>query len=98
MKNPHFVYVNSRDRDSGTDEDFSYNVKIPSGIKFTHVVCLNVLIPKSYYLIQEGPLENIFQLQEDDIILTLQVPFGSYLLTAFQKQIETLLTTIRHMV
>ena len=71
VKNHHYVYVNSRDRLSGTDEDFMYNVQFPSGLEFTHVVCLNALIPKSYYLIQEGPLENIFQLQEDNEIRTI---------------------------
>lgn len=92
VNNPHFVYVNSRDRISGTDENFEYNVGLPSGLPFTHVVCLNALIPKSYYLIQEGPLENIFQLQEDDDIITISVPFGSYLLSAFKKTIADLLT------
>ena len=58
VTNPHFIYINSRDRINGTDENFTYNINFPSGLDFTHVVCLNVLIPKSYYLIQNGELEN----------------------------------------
>lgn len=62
VTNPHYVYVNSRDRIAGTDENFTYNVNFPPNVEFTHVVCLNALIPKSYYLIQDGPFENVFQL------------------------------------
>ena len=61
VTNPYYVYINSREREAGTDENFTYNIQFPDGLDFTHVVCLNVLIPKSYYLIQNGPLENIFQ-------------------------------------
>ena len=56
----YYVYINSRERIAGTDENFTYNIQFPDGFDFTHVVCLNVLIPKSYYLIQNGSLENIF--------------------------------------
>lgn len=92
VTNPYYVYVNSRERESGTDENFTYNIQFPQGFDFTHVVCLNALIPKSYYLIQEGPLENIFQLQENNTVVTVTVPVGSYLLSAFKAIIGTLLT------
>ncbi len=90
--NPYYVYVNSRDRLSGTDENFTYNVQFPEGFEYDHVVCLNALIPKSYYLIQDGPLENIFQLDENGTTVTISVPIGSYLLPAFKTTIGTLLT------
>ncbi|HRP37415.1 MAG TPA: hypothetical protein PLS50_06430 [Candidatus Dojkabacteria bacterium] len=93
MKNPHFVYINSRDRESGTDEDFTYNINFPAGLDFTHVVCLNALVPKSYYLIQNGSFENIFQLQEDNTIVTITVPLGNYNLQSFRKVIGELLTS-----
>ena len=92
VTNPHYVYINSRDRLSGTDENFTYNIQFPPGLDFTHVVCLNALIPKSYYLIQNGPLENIFQLQENSTIVTIAVPVGNYILSAFQKIVSGLLT------
>lgn len=88
--NPYYVFINSRDRISGTDEDFTYNIQFPAGFEFTHVVCLNALIPKSYYLIQAG--ENTFQLQENSTTVTISVPIGSYLLNAFSSTIATLLT------
>ena len=92
VTNPYYVYINSRERESGTDENFTYNIQFPDGLEFTHVVCLNVLIPKSYYLIQNGPLENIFQLKENNTTVTVTVPIGSYLLSSFKTVIGALLT------
>jgi hypothetical protein len=53
---------------------------------------LNAIVPKSYYLIQKGAFENIFQLQENDTVVTITVPVGSYLLNSFKTVIGTLLT------
>ena len=91
--NPYYVYINSRDRIAGTDENFTFNISFPQDKEFTHVVCLNALIPKSYYLIQIGEFENVFQLQENNTVVTVTIPIGSYLLTAFQTTVETALTT-----
>jgi hypothetical protein len=88
----YYVYINSRERAAGTDENFTYNIQFPDGRKYTHVVVLNVLIPKSYYLIQNGPLENIFQLKENNTTVTITVPIGSYLLNSFKTVIGALLT------
>ena len=65
VTNPYYVFINSRDRISGTDENFTFNIQFPTGFDFDSVVVLNAIIPKSYYLIQNGPLENIFQLKEN---------------------------------
>ncbi len=92
VTNPHYVYINSRDRLHGTDENFTYNINFPDGLDFTHVVCLNVLVPKSYYLIQSGGVENILFLQENATTVTVTVPIGSYLLNSFRTTLSTLLT------
>jgi hypothetical protein len=97
VQNPYYVYVNSRERETGTDSDFTYNIQFPTDVNiansFTHVVCLDVLIPKSYYLIQNTtPLDNIFQLKENNTIVTITIPIGNYLLTAFSKTVSALLT------
>jgi len=88
----YFVYINSRERAHGTDENFTYNIQFPDGKDYKYVVVLNVLIPKSYYLIQLGPAENIFQLDENGTTVTVTVPIGSYLLNAFRTTIASLLT------
>ncbi len=92
VTNPYYVFINSRNRLSGTDENFTYNIEIPDGFDYDHVVVLNALIPKSYYLIQAGALENIFQLKENNTTVTVTVPIGSYLLSAFRTEIGTLLS------
>lgn len=89
--NPYYVFINSRDRDSGTDENFTYNIKFPTGYDFDRVVVLNCLIPKSYYLIQGG-VEGTFQLDENGVTVDVVVPEGSYLLSAFRTTIGTLLS------
>lgn len=46
--------VNSRDRESGTPQQFRYRFRIPSGFeefRSKHVSVLNLNIPKSFYLI-----------------------------------------------
>ena len=92
VTNHYYVFVNSRNRESGTDENFTYNIQFPTGVNFDRVVVLNALIPKSYYLIQEGSHENTFQLTEDGTTVTITVPVGSYLLSAFKTTIATLLS------
>ncbi len=89
--NPYYVFINSRDREDGTDENFTYNIAFPTGYDYDRVVVLNCLIPKSYYLIQGG-IEGTFQLRENDIIVDIHVPVGSYLLSAFRTTIGTLLS------
>lgn len=84
------VYVNSRERVSGTDSDFLYSIQMPQDRIMDSVVVLNALIPKSYYLIQEG--FNTFQLQEGSTIVTITVPVGSYILSGWTSTLSSLLT------
>ena len=82
VQNPYYVYVNSRDRIAGSDENFTYNIQFPEGEEFTHVVLLNALIPKSYYLIQTNTsLDNVFTLRENGVSVTVTVPVGNYSLS-----------------
>ena len=92
VTNQYYVFINSRERSSGTDENFTYTIQFPSGMDFTHVVCLNANIPKSYYLIQNGPFENIFELKENDTTVTIKIPVGSYSLSVFKNTVGSLLT------
>ena len=87
VTNPYYVYINSRDRIAGTDENFTYNIQFPDGLDFTHVACLNALILKSYYPIQTGGVANIFDLTENDTTVQISVPIGSYLLSSFKNTI-----------
>ena len=93
--NPYYVFINSRDRENGTDENFTYNIAFPTGYEYDRVVVLNCLIPKSYYLIQGG-IEGSFKLKENATTITINVPVGSYLLSAFRTTIGTLLSNASH--
>src|SRR5689334_8888641 len=96
VQNPYFVFINSRDRinpETSTDSSFTYAVNFPEGETFSHVVLLNCLIPKSYYLCQTNtPLDNVCQLKENSTTVTVTVPVGNYSLSTFRTTIGALLT------
>jgi hypothetical protein len=88
--NPHYIYVNSNNRLDGNNGSFSYNINLPTDKKFTHVTLVDALIPKSYYLIQDG--YNTFQMQEGVTIVTVSIPIGCYTLQTFMGQLNILLS------
>src|SRR5665647_1597299 len=91
IKQKHYVYVDSRQRLSGTDSNFTYALNLPADEEYDRVVVLNALIPKSYYLVQTG--KNTFQLIEGTSTVTITVPVGDYVLQAWQSTLQTLLNT-----
>jgi hypothetical protein len=86
----HFVYVDSVRKIAGTSSSFTYNLNLPSDMKFDRVVVLDALIPKSYYLIQSGL--NTFQLQEGATTVTVTMPVGNYTFNAFKTVVAAQLT------
>ncbi len=72
----YFVYVDSRKRSggTGTDSNFSYFMNFPPDVTYDRVTVIDLLCPKSYYLIQSG--YNTFQLMENNVIVTISVPIG----------------------
>ena len=88
--------INSRDRVSGTNNNFSYRLDI-NHPNVSKVVVLSALIPKTYYLVQEG--YNWFTLiqryrfgdfvQEDES--KIEIPPGNYNRQSFQIVLEDLL-------
>lgn len=53
MESSQIYYVNSRNRDSGTDSDFYIRLDIDQNNKFDRISLLSVSIPKSFYNISE---------------------------------------------
>ena len=84
--NKRIFYVNSRNRVSGTDSDFTCIIDGRME-DFDHVVVLQASIPKSYYLVQDG--QNSFVLNEDGNQTTVAIPEGSYTRSSFRAQLET---------
>lgn len=81
-------YINSRNRVSGTDSDFTYKIEYPEDQKFDSVVCLSAIIPTSFYLVDSL---GTFTLQEDAKTTPIDIPSGNYTRTTFKNTVQDLL-------
>ena len=84
------VYINSRDRTSGTDSDFTYNVNLRPGNDYDKVVMLQAAISKSFFAIQTG--YNTMTLSENGKTISVSLPAGNYTRKVMAAQIATSLT------
>lgn len=93
ITNKKIFYVNSRNRISGSDNNFSYKLDLNASDEFDSVVVLACSIPKSYYLIRPG--KNTFLLLENNgttsNIVTL--PIGNYSRKTFQTVLQSALNS-----
>lgn len=69
-------YINSRSRMSGSSSDFTYELKIPPGNRYSHACALHVSIPRSFYLVT--PPNNTFTLVEGKTSTIITLPTGNY--------------------
>lgn len=93
LTNKRIYYVNSANRESpstSTHSDFTIKFDLPEN-KFDNVVVLDMAIPKSYDLIQDG--RNTFQLSEGTSTATITVSAGNYSSSSFAKHVVSLLNT-----
>lgn len=67
-------YINSQNRISGSDSNFSY--LIPIDDQYTHVCVLQASIPMSFYLVRNG--YNTFILNEKGTDILVTIPEGNY--------------------
>ena len=89
VSNSRLFYINSRDRASGTDSDFTYHFEVPPDSKFDKVCVLQACIPKSYYLIKAN---ETFTLTENLASVNISLPVGNYTRKSFastKKKNET---------
>lgn len=87
--NKQLYYINSLNRQSGTNSNFQYKIQLPSDANFTHCSVIQASIPKSYYLVQDG--QNTFTLKENTNEFTITIPIGNYSRTSFVSKLATLL-------
>lgn len=80
-----FFYVDSHNRKTGTDSDFSYYLDIQGD--FDYGIVLQASIPKSYYLVQLG--FNTFILNENGNQTVVTLPIGNYSRSSFRAQLQT---------
>lgn len=90
--------INSKNRISGTDENFNIQIDIPNNLKnvLNMVSITQICIPKSFYMVQNG--FNNLHLYEEIIgsgnkqLINIVVPSGNYKKTEFYKKLGLLMT------
>lgn len=83
--------INSHNRESGTNSNFTYKLKINHDLIYDKVVLLDCSIPKSYYIIQNGL--NTFTLQEDTDLAVITVTPGNYNRNSLRSMLIQLLNS-----
>ena len=91
IKNKKIFYVNSRDRISGTDSDFIFKVDMPSMQNFNKICVLSIILPKSYFNVQNN--YNTFILEEKGVQTIITVPAANYNRRSLATGIIDLLNT-----
>lgn len=92
MEKKQFIYINSGNRLSGTDGNFTYNIPIAMNNGYDHVVLLQANIPVSYYLVEDG--HNRFTLTEEGTDVTIEVPAGNYNMISFKNAVAPILNSM----
>lgn len=83
-------YVNGRNRQSGDESDFLYQIQIPKETKYDMCCVLQMSIPKSYYLIQTG---EYFQLVENKTTVNISIATGNYTRKSLAATVASALTS-----
>lgn len=91
--------INSKNRISGTDENFNIQIDIPNNLKnvLNMVSITQICIPKSFYMVQNG--FNNLHLYEEVIgsenkqLINIVIPPGNYKKTEFYKKLGALMTS-----
>lgn len=83
-------YIDSNNRIAGNHSDFTIQLEIGDN-NYDNAVVMQVNIPKSYYLVQNG--RNTFILQEGLLQSTIALPIGNYSRSSFKTQLQASLTT-----
>lgn len=89
LREKRFFYVNSGNALSSTTNQFSTILQIPTDKHFDKVTVLQVALPISYYLVQQG--YNQFILMENSTKVTISVIPGNYNLNSFCAIVSSLL-------
>lgn len=85
-----WFYITSGIQLSETISTFNAELQIPDSEDYDRIVLTQVLIPLSYYVIGAG--DNVFELNENGVAITITIPPGNYDTTNFPAIIGPLLT------
>lgn len=86
-------YINSRNRDNGTDSNFNFTLTdLKDEYEYDKVAVLDCSIPKSYYVIQNG--YNTFILSENGTEVTITIDEGNYNRNSLRLKIQSKLNLL----
>lgn len=86
------IYVNSRDRLSGTDSNFTIDLNIDRSKNYDRICVLDISIPKSYYTIQSP--YNTFVLDENGNQVNITIPEANYNRNSFRSVLQSELNSL----
>lgn len=84
-------YINSRNRVTGNDSDFTFKIDQGNNDDFNKVCVLDMIVPVSYYLVETG--FNTFTLQELGVNYTVTMTPGNYSLRSFKTVLQSVLNS-----
>lgn len=86
------IYINSKNKISGSDGSFDIVIDdIDMNIEYDRVTVLDIILPKTYYIIPDG--YNYFSLTEDDETVQITIPPGNCTRTSLATIIQSLLNS-----
>jgi hypothetical protein len=77
-------------RVSGSDSEFSISLNLPKNKKYNRISVTDIIIPKSYTLIDER--NNLLTYIEDGQEINISFDIGNYTVEQFQKRLSLLMT------
>ena len=88
------LYINSKNRLSGSATSFSFYLDIDRSQQFDRVSVIDVLVPKSYYNI--GNTNNKLTVSENSVVREISLTIGNYSRKSFRAVLQTALNTSPH--
>lgn len=85
------IYVNSKNRSSGTPSEFTITLDIDKNIAFDKISVIDAVIPRSFYNI--GSRNDTFVVSENGNERTITIPRANYSRKSLKNVVQTLLNT-----
>ena len=85
------IHSHNRLLETDTDSDFSFKIELNPNVNYTHVVLLDCLVPKTYYLInsRNSTFTLSYNLGAGDIEEIIQLSYGNYNRRSFRSVLLT---------
>ena len=94
LKSGRIMYVDSKNRITGSSSNFQINLQLPNNT-WDSVVLMQASIPKSWYIISDLLKNNTFQYQEGvGVVNTITIPDGSYNKISMAIVLKSLLQSV----